>query len=514
VRDVRFGLMGIASTVITATFISCTDGGGRAHDAGSGSDGGTDVDAEADTDTDTDTGSTPDDGGAPAVPALDGAFIWIGEDMASWTQARWNAEIGWMSGLGMTRAVTAASVLETDALYPTAIDGLAEVAGEPIEKLLTAADDSGIEVHVGLVLTDTWWNNTDGAFLDDLAARSEAVATELWDLYGAHPSLIGFYLPQEIDNMTWIGEDARVRLIDHYLSPLSEHVKALNPSLVVSSAPFFNTEYQGAVDYGAWWDATLADTPSLDLLMPQDGIGAEHATLADVGDYFAALGSACADNGREMWTDLEVYELDGDTAAPADMARIADQLDYETPLVGGSVCWELGYIAPSRGPASLGLYLDYRRYLAGKGAADDVALDRGYSFSLEPDAAYPDPSGALTDGEAPLLFSENPGWWAPGEITVDVDLGAATDGLAIFTAHFLRSDGSAAVSPEAVQVLSSTDASSFVPIGALAPLLDEDENVNVWLLEAPASARFVRFDISAPSGWLFVSELSVFREGP
>ena len=501
-----------ALAVIAATIVACAgnDGGARPG-ADAGSDGDTDADVDTDIDADTDADSGPD-GGAPEVPALGGAFVWIGEDMASWTQARWNAELGWMAGLGMTTAVTAASVLETDALYPTAIDGLTEVAGEPIERLLTAADGAGVEVHLGLVLTDTWWNDTDAAFLDDLTARSEAVATELWDRYGAHPSLVGFYLPQEIDNMTWIDEDARGRLVDHYLVPLSEHVKALDPDLVVSSAPFFNTEYQGAADYGAWWGATLAETPSLDLLMPQDGIGAEHATLADVGDYFSALGAACADNGRAMWTDLEVYALDGDAATPADMARIADQLAYELPLVGGSVCWELGYLAPSRGPASLGLYLDYLRYLDGEGTVEDVARGRSYELSTAPDATYPDPGGALTDGEAPLLFSDDPGWWSPGEIAVDVDLGAATDGLAIFAAHILRSDVSAAVSPEGVEVLASSDGASFTPVGALAPLLDEDENANVWLLEAPASARYVRFDVTSPAGWLFIAELAVYGE--
>jgi hypothetical protein len=508
----------MALRLAAALAVGCGGNGNAATDASTDADAGadTDADTDADADTDTDTGSDTetdtDDGGVPGVPALGGAFMWIGGDMASWTQSRWDAEIGWMTWLGMHVAVTAASVLETDALYPTAAGGLTEIPGEPIEKLLTAADATGMDVHLGLVLTNDWWNNTDAGFLDDLTALSEDVATELWAQYGEHPSLVGFYLPQEIDNMTWVDEDARGRLVDHYLAPLSEHVKSLDPGLIVSSAPFFNTAYQSATDYGAWWSATLGETPALDLLVPQDGIGAEHATLSDVGDYFAALGAACAGNDRAMWTDLEVYALEGDGAVPADIERIADQLAYEIPLVDGSVCWELGYLSPSRGPASLDLYLDYGRYLGGQGGVENAALGAAYTASIPADAAYPDPGGALTDGEAPFLFADNPGWWSPGTISVDVDLGATIDGLAIFAAHFLRSDASDVASPDAVEALVSTDGDSYTSVGALAPLLDENENANVWLLSASASARYVRFGVTSGSGWLFLSELAAYQE--
>lgn len=143
---------------------------------------------------------------------------------------------------------------------------------------------------------------------------------------------------------------------------------------------------------------------------------------------------------------------------------------------------------------------------------ENAALGAGYALSIAPDATYPDPGGALTDGAAPFLFAAGPGCWAPGELVVDVDLGAPTEGIAVFAAHFLRSDISAVASPDGVEVLVSPDGVAFTAIGALEPMLDEDETVNVWLLEAPASARYVRFAIDEGSGWLFCAEVAVYRE--
>jgi addiction module HigA family antidote len=241
-----------------------------------------------------------DDATPPPPPGPGGAFLWIGWYPRYWSVGRWGTELAWMRRLGMDTVIVAATVIETEAIYPTEIPGLTAIPEEPLEGLLSAADAAGMEVHLGLVLTEGWWTGTGEAYLDGLAALSMDVASELHSLYAPHPSLAGFYITQEIDNMTWTDEALRQRLAQRFLRPLSDHVKSLDASLVVSDAPFFNTVFQPASGFGAWWDLTLADVPSLDLVILQDGIGAEHATYADVAEYFTAVGGACAARGREF----------------------------------------------------------------------------------------------------------------------------------------------------------------------------------------------------------------------
>jgi hypothetical protein len=193
-----------------------------------------------------------------------------------------------MRQAGMSIVIVASCADENTACYPTQLPGRTPVGSNPLEKILSIADANAMKVHLGLVGSSKWWSDHSQEYLTGLAQDSIAVASELHALYGGHASLKGFYITEEIDNLNWTDETIRKRLVNAFLKPVSDHIKSLNPALIVSEAPFYNVLFEKPEAHGLWWEKTLKDTPHLDLLMPQDGIGVEHGDLQAVVDYFQA----------------------------------------------------------------------------------------------------------------------------------------------------------------------------------------------------------------------------------
>ena len=65
----------------------------------------------------------------PASAQLNGGFFWPATG-AGWPAARWSQELDAMAGVGMDIVITAYSVNETAAVYPTAIGGFTASADD------------------------------------------------------------------------------------------------------------------------------------------------------------------------------------------------------------------------------------------------------------------------------------------------------------------------------------------------------------------------------------------------
>ena len=67
-----------------------------------------------------------------------------------------------------------------------------------LARLLEAAQRQGVEVHIGLLFDDSYWQHqTDRAWLELNAQRCIALAKELHTQFGNHPAFKGWYIPHE-----------------------------------------------------------------------------------------------------------------------------------------------------------------------------------------------------------------------------------------------------------------------------------------------------------------------------
>ena len=87
-------------------------------------------------------------------------------------------------------------------------------------------------------------------------------------------------------------------------------------------APFYNASLETPSQLGTFLDSLLSQWKP-DVLAMQDGIGAGHVTLAQLGSYERVIQSSCQRAGVQFWVDEELFN----GSALASTARISAQTD-------------------------------------------------------------------------------------------------------------------------------------------------------------------------------------------
>ena len=250
---------------------------------------------------------------------------------------------------------------------------LAETAGatdtaerDPIGTILAAAEQRDMQVWLGLSLDPNYWQ---GVFDPAASAASNtALMLELEALYGASPALAGYYLPEEIDDRSFVSATAHESMIQYLAAMVTAaHDQVGRPVMV---APYFGIAPDGAA-YAAWWDTTLARAP-VDVIAMQDGVGTRRTTAAEGVPVYAALAPVAAKHGVALWSDLEVFEQThgwpvDDLAWQAQSARVEtvlEQLALEAPYVTKFVTFDFTHhMSPRLGGLAAELYSGYQEYL-------------------------------------------------------------------------------------------------------------------------------------------------------
>ncbi|MFH2084841.1 MAG: fibronectin type III domain-containing protein [Candidatus Omnitrophota bacterium] len=147
--------------------------------------------------------------------------------------------------------------------------------------------------------------------------------------------------------------------------------------------------------------------------------------------------------------------------------------------------------------------------ILGSSNGENIALDKGYVYSIEPDVCYVGIAEILlTDGAT----GKNVGWEVGGNDSITVDI--VVDLSAIFKTNKIRCNGTSIYYvPDRMEVYTSLDNVNFDYAG-----YSEETAAVTWMeIEFPArEARYVKFRLKQsghgkPSWWLFVSELEIYE---
>lgn len=312
-------------------------------------------------------------------PRLQGTFF----SQNTYNDGQWRAAFEAMRAAGLTQAIVneAADASAGTARYPTSIPGFTMVH-PTIPQAFPNAGVQGIDVYLGLQGSDDWWSNsTDPDWLSGQAALSNQVADELNALYGKEAAFKGWYLPFEVDNVTF-PTSAEWDLLVGYYTKVVGHLHTLAPGKPVIIAPFFNP-YAGGLDADGWrtmWAYILAKVP-IDVIALQDGVGAGNTTIDDLPAWFAATKGAIADAGAatKLWSDTETFQIADWSTMPIN--GIVADLEAEAPYVSNLVSWSFSdYLDPHA--ANPFYYSTYFAY-ATTGALDTTPPSAPTGFKAE-----------------------------------------------------------------------------------------------------------------------------------
>jgi hypothetical protein len=249
-----------------------------------------------------------------ANPRLSGTFLQ--PDLGDrWTTAQWTAELDAMKASCVTQLVlqwTADSKNKTT-VYPSGLAGYTQsTSTDVVGRMLNAADAAGVDVYLGLQVNDDWWTkHANSQFLNTEGTVAKNVASDLWARYGSHPSIKGWYLAFEVDNVNFTTTKSWGNMAGFYTN-VGNHLHALTPGKPIVTAPFYNSATgQTPAQWQQMWTYILQRSP-LDVIALQDGVGAGHAAVAQLPAWFSATKNAIA-AGRpatQLWADTETFNLD------------------------------------------------------------------------------------------------------------------------------------------------------------------------------------------------------------
>jgi hypothetical protein len=300
-------------------------------------------------------------------PLVSGAFIDLTRTSAAADKTWWQAQLDAMREIELDTLIVMNVARGGVAYYPTALATDYPGQQDAIGHVLDCAGQAGIKTFLGLHLDPTFWKHRFD--LPSRRRRNRATLEELIDRYGTHPALAGWYLPEEIDDVTRTQRYADDLL--SYLGDLAQRARA-KTGLPVLISPFFGRDVDPK-DYAKWWDETAFPALHVDIVALQDGMGTHRTTLRRAVEVFAALRPVAAKHGVRLWANNESFDQQHGwpvddhpwAATPVDFEVFWRHAVAVAPYVDKSVTFEFThYFSPLRGGAAARLYEAYGRQLA------------------------------------------------------------------------------------------------------------------------------------------------------
>lgn len=258
-------------------------------------------------------------------------------------------------------------------LYPSSMEMLSDAyvssqnSGDALALAFEAAANEDMQIYIGLVSDDRWWQYgwgipeaaSDGrsyfsAWSEENGQLCADLLEEIYLRYGEDygEQLAGWYYVNEIWNIdaACAGTDDGVyaQIIGENINVSLEAAEACCPGKPMMISPFFNDTLSTAEQYGGFWQDIFqtAQFREGDIFAHQDGSGGER-TPEVVRTWAQALKSAVGEEtGMRFWINHETFQTDyaskpidelrANTQATSDLAECCVLFSwnhYYNPLV-------------------------------------------------------------------------------------------------------------------------------------------------------------------------------------
>ena len=265
--------------------------------------------------------------------ALTGTFLQLfGKD--NWSEAQWDEFLTEIKDVGMNTLIVQYTAFKNASnnitWFNSANTFTATKSKHTLERVLASAQRKGIEVHIGLHFDDTYWQHqTDVAWLQKQANYCIAIAEEIQAQFGTHVAFKGWYIPHEPEPNAY-NTDEKVRFFrEHFVDRISNRLHQLN-NKPVSIAAFWNSSLSTPEQLQHFM-AELSKS-NLQIIMLQDGVGAQHVTFNRLASYYEAAQRGLFEENKNykgvFWSDLETFASPNGQYPfePATFDRVKQQL--------------------------------------------------------------------------------------------------------------------------------------------------------------------------------------------
>jgi len=268
--------------------------------------------------------------------------------------------------------------------------------------ILNQAAEYGIDIYVGLDLTShglcpkTFYEEPNSSLTIEDTRKT---IIQMVSIYGDHPALAGWYLPDEPSLGEWIQPE----LTYGYYTGLVNTIKRVSSKPILVSPHLIGANFLTPEDL-AYRAYSFRSFTGVDILLWQDAAGAEGAKLKwsplsrSFGEYLSKIVEYLGKDAT--WTVHEAFNCcvisselaDGAAYHPASIVRILEQLkEIQSIPVGKKITWIQQYHFGSVDPAR---HLEAERlldaYKAQFGLSGEYLTPVSYSWKNDPDPLYED----------------------------------------------------------------------------------------------------------------------------
>lgn len=383
------------------------------------------------------------------VPHLTGVFMNIDRVADVWTASDWRADLADMKAAGIEFFIVHHLARATNrtlddecplGYYDTyytprsqqpgervpCLQPRGEPGGSALTLLLEAAAELHLEVYLGFAMTATPLFVDHGramnlTLLDSYTRLCEQIGHEAWgSVSDTHRAAIrGWYtMLEEWNDGMW--SSLAPIWASRFLNPLARTLKTqLRPrspvpiNATVFSSPYYvgNQTRRPYAKYGdlsptqnglLWEQVLKLWAPELDLIAPQDAMGAQGNSFLNVSNYLSEIAAASRRAQRRVWSNTELFEVYPQSCQwpatchgrhPAPFSRIKRQLANEAPLVDALIAWEwTSCLSPQAGRllyrdqypnATAELYAKYIAYIGSQSSPARDSMELGEVASMQ-----------------------------------------------------------------------------------------------------------------------------------
>jgi hypothetical protein len=303
-----------------------------------------------------------------------GAKHW-NQALPKFTTEQWKTMIYEMHEIGLEYLVLLSVAYDGKSYYPSGLKPRHDfVCEDPLQAVLSAADDCGIKFFVSNDYWDDWTDVHKGMTEESAWRIREKGMVEIAEKYAHHKSFYGWYYPHETELRQVFSDYAF-----QYVNRCSKIAHSLTPNALTMYAPY-GTRY---VVYNEDYIRQLEQL-DVDVIAYQDEVGVHKIKAGETGRYFEDLYKMHTKAGRaRLWADIEIFDFEAEIyrspGVPATFNRVLQQMADVSPYVEHILMYQ--YVGLMNKPGTIAfaghndsekLYSDYVQWLKRKKSASSA----------------------------------------------------------------------------------------------------------------------------------------------
>jgi len=294
---------------------------------------------------------------------VSGTFIQLNRATAEKTTGQWKEMLNRMSAAGINTLIVQWTA-ETPVVYfkNNGLDFKEKY--DALERLFAAAEGRNFQFMLGLQNDEAFWREITAGnkvlrdyFLIRLA-QNERLQKALLKSFGKRTDWVGYYIPDEIDDLSW-RELTRQKILKDYLRLTIRTLRANDATRSIAISAFIRM--RTAPQIAAKTLSSLTSDIGLDYLLIQDGAGLNDPPPDIIPRYYGALNAGQQWQKTRLWIVLEAFRQTSGpderfAAEPATPERFFRQMQAASGFERLIIFSFPDYVDPDRGKAAKALY--------------------------------------------------------------------------------------------------------------------------------------------------------------